>query len=248
MSALLLAITLAALWLVSVRIKDSSIIDLFWGPAFSVLFWPTALAHGLTPRSILVGALVSFWGLRLGLYLARRNLGHGEDKRYTAMRARHGPAWWWRSLFIVFALQGALAWIVSWPIRAVAEQPASDWTVIDAVATALTLAGIAFEAIGDAQLRAFKNDPANKGVVMDRGLWRYTRHPNYFGNCLLWIGLGVFGLQTGAWWSAIGPVVMTFLLVRVSGKALLEKDLSQRPGYAAYIARTSGFVPWPPRG
>jgi steroid 5-alpha reductase family enzyme len=243
--ALSLAVCLVLLWLLSLRLRDSSIIDLFWGPAFSVLFWPTALAGTLTARSLLLGALVSAWGLRLGLYLAWRNLGHGEDKRYTAMRTRHGPAWWWRSLFVVFGLQGFLAFVVSWPIRAVATSPASDWSALDAVATALVLLGLAFETVGDLQLARFKRS-APRGAIMDRGLWRYTRHPNYFGDFVVWLGFGLFGLGVGAWWSLLGPLVMTVLLVKVSGKELLEKGMAARPGYADYVARTSGFFPWPP--
>ena len=242
-----LFVILFLIWLLSLRLKDSSLIDLFWGPAFSVLFWPAALAQGLTPRSVLVGALVSTWGLRLGAYLARRNLGHGEDKRYTAMRQKHGAAWWWRSLFIVFVLQGVLASVVALPILSVAAAPASDWQWTDALGAALALTGIAFEAIGDWQLARFKARPENKGRVMDQGLWRYTRHPNYFGNAVLWWGLGVFGLATGAWWSLAGPALMTFLLLNVSGKALLEAELKKRPAYAAYIERTSGFFPRPPK-
>ena len=243
----MLALCLLALWLLSLRLRDSSIIDLFWGPAFSVLYWPAALSHGLTPRSTLVGALVSLWGLRLGAYLAWRNLGHGEDKRYTAMRKRHGPAWWWRSLFIVFGLQGLLAWLVSWPIRSVASAPEpTAWTAFDLVGTALVIFGVAFESIGDLQLARFKR-LTPRPPIMDRGLWRYTRHPNYFGDFVVWLGFGVFGLGTGAWWSLVGPLVMTVLLVQVSGKALLEQGMRDRPGYAEYVARTSGFFPWPPK-
>lgn len=243
MGELLLAGCLVALWALSLRLRDSSLIDLFWGPAFSVLYWPGAALH---PRAVLVGALVSLWGVRLGAYLAWRNLGHGEDKRYAAMRAKAGAAWWWRSLFVVFGLQGALVWLVSLPIRAVATAADTPWGWPDAVGAALVLAGVAFESIGDWQLARFKADPANKGKVMDRGLWRTTRHPNYFGDFLTWWGFGIFGLATGAWWTVAGPLVMTVLLVKVSGKDLLEKGMAGRPGYAEYAQRTSGFLPWFP--
>ncbi len=246
-SLVALASCLFLLWALSVRISDSSIIDLFWAPAFSVIAWPLIIEGGLTPRGVLLGVLLSVWGVRLAAYLAKRNLGHGEDKRYTAMRKKHGEAWWWRSLFIVFGLQGGLAWLVSWPVRVVAVSAASEWQWTDAVATALVVFGIAFEALGDWQLSRFKADPANKGKIMDRGVWRYTRHPNYFGNFVLWWGFGVFGLAAGAWWSLVGPLVMSVLLLKVSGKDLLEQGMRSRPGYDAYIAKTSGFVPLPPR-
>lgn len=241
-----LAACLVALWLLSLRLRDSSIIDLFWGPAFSVIAWPLALAAGLTPRAALVAALVSGWGLRLGAYLAWRNLGHGEDKRYTAMRARHGAAWWWRSLFLVFGLQGALAWLVSWPVRAAVTAPPSPWSALDALGLALVVFGVAFESIGDLQLARFKARPENKGRLMTSGLWRYTRHPNYFGDFVTWWGLGCFGLAVGAWWSLLGPLVMSVLLVKVSGKELLERGMSGRPGFDEYVKATSGFVPWWP--
>ena len=248
MSIALLSVCLLALWLLSLKLRDSSIIDPFWGPAFSVLYWPEALAHGLGPRSLLVGGLVSLWGLRLGAYLAWRNWGHGEDKRYTAMRRRHGAAWWWRSLFIVFALQGVLAFIVASPIRAVAQQdPVTPLGPIDGVALALVVIGIAFESIGDLQLARFKARPQNRGRVCDQGLWRYTRHPNYFGDFVTWWGLGLFGLAAGATWQLCGPALMSLLLIQVSGKALLERGMQDRPGYADYIRRTSGFFPPPPR-
>lgn len=236
-----LAGVLLLLWGLSVWLRDSSIIDLFWGPAFVLVTWESAR---LTTDSLIVAALVTLWGARLGLYLFMRNRGRGEDKRYTAMRARHGEAWWWRSAFIVFGLQGALVWLVSMPVRAAVSMPFAGWGF---AGVPLVLAGVAFEALGDWQLSRFKADPANKGRIMTTGLWRYTRHPNYFGDCLTWWGFGVFGLATGAWWTLAGPLAMSVLLVRVSGKDLLERDLMQRPGYAEYAKATSGFIPLPPR-
>ncbi len=244
---LALAGCLVALWLLSLKLHDSSLIDLFWGPAFAVVLWPEVLQHGAPPRALLVAGLVTLWGVRLGAYLAWRNLGHGEDKRYTAMRAKHGAAWWWRSLFIVFGLQGVLVWVVSLPVRAVATAPMSDWGLSDVLGTTLVLTGVLFESLGDLQLARFKADPANKGKIMDRGLWRYTRHPNYFGDFVTWWGFGVFGLATGAWWTLLGPVVMSVLLTKVSGKDLLEQGMRGRPGYDDYLRRTSGFIPLPPK-
>jgi steroid 5-alpha reductase family enzyme len=244
---LALAGCLVALWLVSLRLRDASLIDLFWGPAFSVVSWPIVVSHGATPRSLLVTGLVSLWGLRLGAYLAWRNLGHGEDKRYAAMRERHGAAWWWRSLFVVFGLQGGLVWLVSWPVRAVASAAASPWGALDALGLALVLAGIALESIGDLQLARFKARPENRGRIMTSGLWSATRHPNYFGDFLTWWGFGAFALAVGAPAALVGPLAMSVLLVKVSGKDLLERGMAGRPGFQEYVETTSGFVPWWPR-
>ena len=242
-----LTVCMFALWGVSLRLRDSSIVDLFWGPAFVVVAWITVVEFDPTPRGLLVAGLVSVWGLRLGLYLARRNLGHGEDKRYTAMRQRHGDAWWWRSVFIVFGLQGVLVWAVSVPLRAAIVSSFEGWAWTDVLGTSLVVIGVAFESIGDWQLARFKADPANKGKIMQRGLWKYTRHPNYFGDFVTWWGFGVFGVARGDWFNLIGPIVMSVLLIRVSGKALLEAGMKGRPGFAEYEARTSGFFPWWPR-
>jgi steroid 5-alpha reductase family enzyme len=150
---LALAGCLVALWLISLKQRDSSLIDLFWGPAFGLIGWLTGPSH---PRGFLVVGLVTLWGLRLGGYLAWRNLGRGEDKRYTAMREKHGAHWWWRSLFIVFGLQGVLAWVVSWPVRSAVLAPFEAWRASDVVGTALVIIGVAFESIGDWQLARFK--------------------------------------------------------------------------------------------
>ena len=242
-----LAGCMVALWLLSLRMKDSSIVDLFWGPAFAVVCWITVFDSGVTPRAVLVAGLVTAWGMRLGIYLSWRNLGHGEDKRYTAMRKKHGDAWWWRSLFIVFGLQGVLVWIVSLPVRAAIQAPFADWSWTDLLASALVVIGVGFESIGDWQLAQFKKRPENKGTVMKSGLWRYTRHPNYFGDFVTWWGLGVFGVASGAWWTLAGPLVMSILLIKVSGKALLEKGMRGRPGFDEYEKATSGFFPWWPK-
>jgi steroid 5-alpha reductase family enzyme len=243
---LVLAGCMVALWGLSLRLRDSSIVDLFWGPAFAIVAWVMVAQLGATPRGVLVASLVTVWGLRLGLYLAQRNLGHGEDKRYVAMRKKHGDAWWWRSAFIVFGLQGVLVWVVSMPVRAVIGAPFEGWAWSDGLAIALVVFGVAFESIGDWQLTVFKRNPANKGKIMTSGLWRYTRHPNYFGDFVTWWGLGVFGVASGAWWSVIGPIVMSVLLIRVSGKALLEAGMKGRPGFDEYEKATSGFFPWWP--
>lgn len=237
-----------AVWAVSVTIRDASIVDTVWGLGFvmiaSVGFF---YADGLGARRAPVTALVAVWGLRLAMHLLVRNWGNGEDYRYQAMRRRWGPRFPVISLVTVFALQGVIMWTVSLPVQA--AQVASDelgWT--DVLGACVWAFGLFFEATGDQQLRRFSSDPGNKGKVMDRGLWRYTRHPNYFGDATLWWGLGIIAAGTGAWWSLVGPLAMTVFLLRVSGVPLLERRLKRtRPGYAEYAARTSAFVPLPPR-
>jgi steroid 5-alpha reductase family enzyme len=244
-------VLVTALWAVSVGVRDTSIVDVFWGSGFVVVAWVAfALGDGSAGRSLLLALLVSAWGLRLTLYLARRNLGKGEDFRYAEMRRRHGERWPLRSLFVVFWLQGALMWIVSLPVQAAMSDPTpAGLGFLDWAGASLWAVGLAFEAVGDRQLSRFKADPANRGKVMDRGLWRYTRHPNYFGDFCVWWGIWLVALSTGsAWWTIVGPVVMSVLLIRVSGAARLERSLAKRrEGYAEYVARTSGFFPWPPR-
>ncbi len=245
-------VAMTALWAVSVRLRDASVIDAVWGPGFAlVAAWTMALGGG-SPRGGLVAALVAVWGVRLGVHIWTRNAGHGEDPRYRAMRAQHGARFWWVSLFTVFWLQAALLWVVSLPVQFVQLWPAqASWGWLDWVAALVWAVGFSFQTIGDAQLRAFKADPANRGKVLDRGLWRYTRHPNYFGDFLVWWGFYLFALAAGGsgWWTALGPLVMSVLLMRVSGVTLLEKGLHKsRPGYAEYVQRTSAFFPRPPKG
>lgn len=237
------------LWLASVRLRDASIVDAFWGAGFALAAWSAALAgEGGGARRWLALALVTLWGARLSVHLLHRNLGHGEDRRYAAMRAAHGERFWLVSLGTVFLLQGALLLAISLPVLAAVAAPPSPLGALDAAGLLVFAAGFAFEAVGDRQLARFKADPANRGRVMDRGLWRLTRHPNYFGDATLWWGLGLLGAAAGAPWTLVSPALMTFLLVRVSGVALLEKDIAERrPEYRAYVARTSAFVPWFPK-
>jgi len=241
-----------ALWAVSVALRDTSIVDIFWGSGFVVVAWfGFALADGSYDRRLLLAALVTAWGLRLTLHLARRNLGKGEDYRYAAMRRRHRDRWPLRSLVVVFWLQGILMWVVSLPVQVAMTDPTpAGLGVLDWVGAGVWAVGLTFEAVGDQQLARFKADPANRGKVMDGGLWRYTRHPNYFGDFCVWWGIWLVALATcSAWWTAIGPAVMSVLLIRVSGAALLERSMTKRrEGYADYVARTSAFFPWPPRG
>ncbi|MSW95862.1 MAG: DUF1295 domain-containing protein [Actinobacteria bacterium] len=239
-----------ALWAVSVRLRDTSIVDIFWGSGFVIVAWATFAATGGGPRAALLTALTTIWGLRLTVHLARRNLGKGEDRRYTAMRERHGDRWPARSLWAVFWTQGLIMWIVVLPVQAGQWDGSPDQLIwLDWAGAALWLVGLTFETVGDLQLERFKRDPANAGKVMDRGLWSWTRHPNYFGDFCVWWGLWLIALATGtAWWTAVGPLLMSVLLIRVSGAGLLEQTIGQRrPGYDEYVRRTSGFLPRPPR-
>ena len=225
-----------------------SVIDAIWGPGFAVVAlvsFLVSLGHGVPLLRWLVLTLTVLWGLRLGGYILLRNSGLPEDPRYTELLHDAG-----RGAIVakVQLPQGLAMWFVSLPVQVAMVQPTTVWAVVW-VGVAVWLVGVSFEAIGDAQLAAFKKDPANKGQVMDRGLWRYTRHPNYFGDACVWWGL--FLLAAGHWTgllTVLSPAVMTWLLVAKTGKALTEKRMSKsKPGYAEYVARTSGFVPLPPR-
>lgn len=237
------------LWLVSLMLRNASIVDIFWGAGFVMLGWLYFLLmpQGLLARKLLIAALVTVWGLRLSLYIFARNRGMGEDFRYVAMRQAGGASWWWQSYFKVFVLQGVLMWLISAPLLAAQLGATSGLTLLDGLGVLVWAVGFTFEAAGDWQLARFKADPANKGRVMNRGVWRYTRHPNYFGDAAQWWGFFLIALAAGGWVTILSPALMTFLLVRVSGKALLEKSMAERPGYREYIESTSGFVPWFPR-
>ena len=237
-----------ALWGVSRRLRDVSIVDIYWGPGFAVIalvaWW---LNDAVAARALLVPALTTVWGLRLGVYLWWRNRGKDEDPRYAAMRRGYGDRFPLVSLYLVFGLQAALMWIVSMPLQAVQFAPAAPFGVLDVLGIVLFCVGLAFESIGDSQLARFKANPNNAGAVMDRGLWAWTRHPNYFGDFTVWWGLACFAFSVGAWWTIIGPLAMSVLLMRVSGVALLEQSLRKtKPRYAEYVARTPAFFPWPP--
>ncbi len=239
-------------WLTSVIVRDASIVDIAWGFGFVVVAWACLLVDN-DPGALqwLSVILTTIWGLRLAGYLAKRNLGHGEDFRYQSMRRRQGDLFWLKSLVTVFGLQGVIMWIVSLPVQIVhAPGVPRGLGPLAIIGALIWLVGFGFESIGDLQMARFKADPANEGKIMDQGLWSWTRHPNYFGDACVWWGLGLVGLAAG--WAGIaaliGPTVMNIFLVRVSGKALLERAMrKRRPGYDEYVARTSGFFPRPPR-
>lgn len=247
----LILILMTALWLLSLVLRDSSIVDIFWGTGFIISGW---VYFALTPqgnpaRKWLLMALVTIWGLRLSLYILWRNRGKGEDYRYRQWREKRGSSWWWFSYLQVFLLQGFLMWVISIPLLAAQFNPQAarpgwlDWLAVLAWGI-----GFFFEAVGDWQLARFKADPENKGKVLDRGVWRYTRHPNYFGDAAQWWGFYLFTVPAGGWWTIYSPIIMTYLLLRVSGVAMLEKSLKEtKPQYREYIESTSAFIPWFPK-
>ena len=250
-SALAIVTVMLTTWVISVMIKNASIVDIVWGLGFVVVAWTVRLTvDGDPARQNLLTVLVTLWGLRLALYLAKRNIGHGEDFRYVLMRRKHGARFPLVSLYTVFAFQGALMWVVSLPVQLGQADDGVSVGPLAVIGVLLWVVGFVFETVGDAQLARFKKDPANAGKVMDRGLWSLTRHPNYFGDAVQWWGIGIVAAEAGtAAIGLIGPVVMTFLLTRVSGVPMLEHSMAKRrPGYEDYVRRTSAFFPRPPRG
>lgn len=249
-SAGAIVVLMLAGWLLSLARRDASIVDILWGLGFVLVAWAAfAVGDGWDGRKWLITVMATAWGLRLTGYLFWRNWGKGEDYRYVRMREHWGPRFPLISLFTVFGLQGVLMFVVSLPVQAAQVAGPDHFTVVDWLGVAVWAVGLAFESIGDFQLARFKADPANEGKVMDRGLWAWTRHPNYFGDFLVWWGLFlVAASRPEHLWVVVGPMLMSWLLIRVSGVALLERSLKRRrPGYEEYIARTSAFFPRPPR-
>ncbi|NDJ34273.1 MAG: DUF1295 domain-containing protein [Chloroflexi bacterium] len=247
---IVMVIFMVGLWIVSLILTDSSIVDIFWGIGFILMAWTYFFSTDTAgPRKTLIVILVTVWGLRLAGYLLYRNWGKGEDFRYRKWRAETGESWWWVSLFRVFLLQGVLFWFISMPFLAAQLDP-EGLNPFDLLGVLVWGIGLFFEAVGDIQLAAFKANPENKGKVLASGLWQYTRHPNYFGDAAAWWGYGLFALATLTVFgvvSLVGPALMTFLLLRVSGVTLLEETLDEKPGYEDYKRRTSAFIPMPPK-
>jgi steroid 5-alpha reductase family enzyme len=238
----------ALTWAVSVAKRNVTIVDTLWSLLFVIAAAVyVASAEAPSPRAWLVLGMVGLWGVRLAAYLAWRNRGHEEDRRYQAIRRRNEPNFALKSLWLIFGFQAVLAWVISLPlVGAVASD--APLGLLDWLGVALWAVGVFFEAVGDWQLARFKANPANAGQVMDRGLWRYTRHPNYFGDFCVWWGLYLVALSAGAWWSIAGSLIMSFLLLRFSGVRLLERDIGERrPAYAEYVRRTNAFFPGPRR-
>jgi steroid 5-alpha reductase family enzyme len=235
-------------WLLSVARRNVAIVDSLWPLMFAFMACTYAAgAPRLGPRAAWILVLVGAWAMRLFIYITARNWGHAEDRRYRGIRARNEPHFAAKSLYLVFALQAALAWVISLPLLGAILSPRPPG-ILDAAGAGLWLLGFIFEAGGDWQLARFKAQPSNQGKVMDRGLWRLTRHPNYFGDFCVWWGFYLMGVSAGAWWSILGPLLMSLLLLRVSGVTLLEKDIGERrPQYAEYVRRTNAFFPGMPR-
>lgn len=235
-------------WIVSVLKRDVSIVDGAW--AFMLLAAASVYATGAEPyseRTMLILTLVLLWALRLSVHIIHRNWGEPEDRRYQDIRRKYEPNFAFKSLGIIFWFQAVLAWVISMPLWPALTVPV-DWGASDVLAVSVWTVGMIFEGIGDWQLSRFKANPENHGKVMDRGLWRYTRHPNYFGECLIWWGFFLFGLPAGAWWTAVGPLLLTYLLLKFSGVTLMEQTIvDRRPAYRSYIARTNAFIPGLPK-
>ncbi|MFT5203543.1 MAG: steroid 5-alpha reductase family enzyme [Candidatus Aldehydirespiratoraceae bacterium] len=245
-TALGIIVMMVAMWVVSLFLRNASVVDIAWGAGFVLVAWIARMVgDGHNGRSTLLTAMVTIWGLRLAGHLWWRSRGAAEDFRYQSMRRRQREHFPLRSLVTVFGLQGLLMFIVSLPVQlaATARYPDIGWIAV--VGVVLWGIGFFFETVGDAQLAQFRADTANDGMVLDRGLWRYSRHPNYFGDCCIWWGIFLVTAETGAaWFGLIGPVAMSYLLINVSGVAMLERGLrKRRDGYPEYVARTSMFFP-----
>lgn len=242
---------MACIWLLSVAKKDASIVDIVWGLCFILLAWLTfGQADGYVGRKLLVSVLVTIWGLRLATHILFRNRGKGEDPRYMDMRRRHGKAFWYVSLFKVFLLQATLAWIIALVIQVPQfSSTPSRFTILDLAGVVIWCTGLVFESVGDWQLTQFLSKPSNKDQLLTSGLWAYTRHPNYFGESLIWWGFFLIALSnSGNIWLIMSPLLITFLLLRVSGVALLEKSMvNDHTEYSDYMQNTSAFIPWFPK-
>ena len=243
-AALTITVVMLVTWVISLVVKNASIVDVAWGIGFVAVAWMVAArVDGNVDRQFLIVAMTTLWGVRLAVYLFIRNRGAGEDYRYRAMRKRWGSRFPLASLGTVFILQGVLMWIVSLPVQLGQVQESPDVGVLAWLGVALWAVGLFFEAVGDAQLAQFKEDPANEGLVMDRGLWKYTRHPNYFGEACVWWGFWLIACAAGGWWSIAGPALLTVLLW-ARGIRRLERHIgNRRPQYDDYVLKTNAFFP-----
>jgi len=244
-------VVMVALWIVSLRLRDVSIVDIAWGADGALIAALSfLLTDGPLARRALITGMTLFWGLRLALHIGLRKRGQGEDYRYAAMRDEHGDAFPLRSLFTVFLFQALLIWAITIPVQvAQAAAGPGGLATLDLLGLGIWILGFGVEGVADRQLQAFRADPENAGRVMNRGLWRYSRHPNYFGESLVWWGIFLVAASSpGGWLTVFSPLLMTFFLLKVSGVPLLEESMAERKaGYREYMERTSIFIPWPPR-
>jgi steroid 5-alpha reductase family enzyme len=241
-------LVVSVLWMISVAIRDASIIDMFWGLLFVIMAWTLFAmqlgAGALKPFVFLF--LVTAWGMRLAVHLTARNLGEGEDNRYRLWRHHGGETWWLKTYWRIYLFQGGLALIVATPVIAAFYGP-EVFTTVTWLGVIIWALGLGIESTADIQLTRFRADPDNEAKVMDAGLWRYSRHPNYFGDALMWWGLGLFTLSPMTLWSLLGPLAMTVIFLSLSNN-VIERGLNKRhPAYEAYVKRTSVFVPMPPK-
>jgi steroid 5-alpha reductase family enzyme len=238
-------------WGVSLPLRDASVADRVWSAFIAAPAVWYVWQLGSDARSAFMVAITLLWALRLALHISIRNWGHGEDRRYQDMRQRNQPGFALKSLWLVFLLQAVLGWLVSLPFLAAAGPDRPVWGLLDTLGAVVATAGVLMESVADAQLARFRRAPRQADRVLDTGLWRYSRHPNYFGECCLWWGVAVMALSAAGGaglWCLVSPVLMTVLLLKVSGVSLLEKDIGERrPAYRDYVSRTSAFIPWPPK-
>lgn len=241
-------IVVSVLWMVSVAVRDASIIDVFWGLLFVAMAWALfgLQLDAATLKPFIFLFLVTVWGLRLAVHLSARNLGEGEDTRYKLWRHHGGENWWLKTYWRIYLFQGGLALVVATPVIAAFYGP-DNLSILSWIGVIVWAAGLGMESTADIQLNRFRADPASEGKVMDVGLWQYSRHPNYFGDALMWWGLGLFTLSPVTWWSLIGPLAMTVIFLSLSNTVIERGLKKRRPDYEAYIERTSAFVPWPPK-
>jgi steroid 5-alpha reductase family enzyme len=244
-------IPLVLLWLVSIKIKNVSIIDAYWGTGFIILNGFYLFYSGnINPQTVLVFSLLAVWGIRLSLYLLWRNWGKGEDYRYQQFRMDYGPErYWWFSFFQVFLLQGSLVVVVSLPVLAtIFYSTSTSLSIYDYIVSAIWMVGFFFESVADYQLTQFKRRKPEKGQILNHGLWKYSRHPNYFGNAVIWWAFGFFAIINGQYLTLIGPLIMNWLLLKVSGVSMLERTLvNTKPKYEEYSRTTNAFIPWFPK-
>jgi len=237
------------LWfLISWFKKRNDVADVAWGLGFVLLAWASFfLSGGSGPRGVLVGILVSVWGLRLAWHIHARHRAKAEDYRYLAWRRQWGRWFYVRSYAQVYLLQGALLFLVSLPVLMINRRPSGTLSLLDSIGVCIWLFGFLFESVGDAELARFVKYPLNKGKLLRSGLWRYTRHPNYFGEVALWWGIWLIALGVpGGWFGIVGPLTITILILKVSGIPMLEKKMAEHPDFAQYARSTSVFLPWFP--
>jgi len=245
-----IAILAVATWLLSLRLRDVSIVDSAWSIMFvaAVLVYLLA-ANDFGLKNVIILALVLVWALRLSIHLTWRNWGEPEDHRYVEIRKKYSPNFPFKSLFIIFLFQAVLAWIISLPLLGAITLRFEQTLITTTLLTfgiMLWIIGMFFETVADYQLARFKNNPSNHRKVMDKGLWKYSRHPNYFGECVIWWGFYLIALSMGAWWSIISPLILTWLLLKFSGVVMLEETITKRrPEYEDYVKRTNAFIPGP---